>query len=412
MHIYLRRVISASLSPNTEADDVWRALSVAVSPWKWFQNTDLHKVQQWFRNYFNCSHVALFNSGRSALLAILQAFDIGKGDEVIVQAFTCVAVPNSVLWSKATPVYADIDASYNLDVVDVEKKITRKTKAIIAQHTFGIPADMHGLQVLAKKHNILLIEDCAHALGGKYQGKKLGTLGDAAFFSFGRDKAVSSVWGGAAVIHASHEPAFAHLRRYHASLRFPRGSWTLQQVFHPIAFSVIIPLYGSGIGRVLLVLLQKLHALSVPVYREEKLGKRPADFPAKYPNALAVLLLGQLNKLDRYVKQRQKISNMYTERLSRPEAVLPPEIPGASLLRYPVLLPEPERILADARKRGILLGNWYHNVIDPMGTDFRAVGYVPGSCPQAEQAAKTIINLPTLIPSRDAERIISLLGVT
>lgn len=411
MHIYLRRVISASLSPNTEADDVWRALRVAFSPWKWFQNTDLHKVQQWFRNYFNCSHVALFNSGRSALLAILQAFEIGKGDEVIVQAFTCVAVPNSVLWSGATPVYADIDASYNLNSVDVEKKITRKTKAIIVQHTFGIPADMSGLQILAKKHHLLLIEDCAHALGGKYRGKKLGTFGDAAFFSFGRDKAVSSVWGGAAVIHASHEPAFAHLRRYHASLRFPRGSWTLQQLFHPVAFSVIIPLYGLGFGRALLVLLQKLHALSVPVYREEKLGKRPADFPAKYPNALAVLLMGQLNKLDRYVKQRQKISDLYARKLSYPDGALPPEVAGASFLRYPVMVDEPERMLKDAKKRGILLGNWYHNIIDPTGTDFRAVGYTPGSCPQAEEAAKKIINLPTLIPSRDAGRIVSLLGV-
>lgn len=185
----------------------------------------------------------------------------------------------------------------------------------------------------------------------------------------------------------------------------------MQQLFHPVAFSVIIPLYGLGFGRALLVLLQKLHALSVPVYREEKLGKRPADFPAKYPNALAVLLMGQLNKLDRYVKQRQKISDLYARKLSYPDGALPPEVAGASFLRYPVMVDEPERILKDAKKRGILLGNWYHNIIDPTGTDFRAVGYTPGSCPQAEEAAKKIINLPTLIPSRDAGRIVSLLGV-
>ena len=120
---------------------------------------------------------------------------IGEGDEVLVQAFTCVAVPNSVLWAQATPVYADIDATLNIDPIDVEKKITNRTKAIIVQHTFGIPADMDALVALAKKHNILLIEDCAHSLGATYKGKKVGTFGDAAFFSFGRDKVVSSVFG-------------------------------------------------------------------------------------------------------------------------------------------------------------------------------------------------------------------------
>ena len=75
------------------------------------------------------------------------------------------------------------------------KKITPKTKAIIVQHTFGIPANMNQLVVFAKKHGLYLIEDCAHSLGATYQGKKVGSFGDAAFFSFGRDKVVSSVWG-------------------------------------------------------------------------------------------------------------------------------------------------------------------------------------------------------------------------
>src|SRR5581483_4013141 len=112
------------------------------------------------------------------------------------QAFTCVAVPNSVLWTGAKAIYADIDETGNLDPKDLEKKITKKTKAVIIQHTFGIAANMDAIQKVLKGKKIILIEDCAHALGASYKGKKLGTFGEFAFFSFGRDKVISSVFGG------------------------------------------------------------------------------------------------------------------------------------------------------------------------------------------------------------------------
>src|SRR3989344_5044040 len=130
-------IISSSLSPNTETDDIIVALKQLLP----FSKSDnLYEVKKWFqKRYLNYS-VQTFNSGRSALYALLQSFDIRTGDEVIVQAFTCVAVPNAVLWSGAKPVYCDIDEGYNIDLTDLERKITTRTKAIIVQHTFGIPA--------------------------------------------------------------------------------------------------------------------------------------------------------------------------------------------------------------------------------------------------------------------------------
>ncbi|KKU80518.1 MAG: DegT/DnrJ/EryC1/StrS aminotransferase, partial [Candidatus Gottesmanbacteria bacterium GW2011_GWA1_47_8] len=188
-------MISASLSPNTEPDDVWLAIQTLFSPWKWQNGEALLRVRQWFGG-----EITLFSSGRVSLFAILKSFEIGTGDEVIIQAFTCVAVPNSVLWSGATPVYVDIDDTCNIDPQNVEKKITNKTKAIIIQHTFGIPADLVELAKIAKKHGLLIIEDFAHSLG-------LHISGDAAFFSFGRDKVISSVWGGGAVINSKYQMA-------------------------------------------------------------------------------------------------------------------------------------------------------------------------------------------------------------
>lgn len=404
----ITRVISASLSPNTETDDVQRAILMLVTPWRWKTGKAEEDVVQWFSQHFNGSKAVLFNSGRSALFAILQSFGIGSGDEVIVQAFTCVAVPNSVLWTGAIPVYADTDATYNIDPSDFEGKITPRTKAVIVQHTFGVPADMQRIVAIAKKHHVLVIEDCAHALGSSWKGIPLGSIGDAAFFSFGRDKPVSSVWGGAAIIHSSYKEEAAHLCSIQASLPKPGLWWIAQQIMHPIAFSVILPLYNSGFGKLLLVVLQKITLLSLPVFPEEKQGGHPNIFPSQYPNGLANLLMGQLKKLDRYTMIRKDTAAVYAKAFMGLKTVQAPIVhPGASYLRYTMSVRDPQAIRRKAKANGMLLGNWYNNIIDPTGVSFAAIGYTKGSCKNAERQAETAINLPTLIGRSDAQKIIS-----
>jgi dTDP-4-amino-4,6-dideoxygalactose transaminase len=292
-------------------------------------------------------------------------------------------------------VFADIGETFNIDPVDVAKKITHKTRAIIVQHTFGIPAAMNELAQVATKYNLFLIEDCAHALGATYQEKKVGTFGDAAFFSFGRDKVISSVFGGLAIISQTHPNKIAELKSFHKKLENPRYGWIFQQLFHPVAFLIILPLYRIGIGKALLILLQRLRLLGFPVYREEKSGRQPDDFPAKYPNALALLLLNQLKKLERFTKQRREISRMYGSE--------------TSYMRFPKIVDKPRETILKAKKQGILLGDWYHNVIDPFGVDFTSVGYIKGSCPRAEDAAKHIINLPTRVSAREAKKVLAAL---
>jgi perosamine synthetase len=384
----MSRIISASLSPDTEGDDVWLALRLLCAPWVWQRGAASGKVETWFRKYLKTPCAVSFNSGRSALLAILKAFDIGKGSEVIIQAFTCVAVPNSIRWAGATPIYADIDEFYNMNPEDFANNITKKTKAVIVQHTFGIPAKIDEIISIAKKHNIIVIEDFAHTMS-------LPMKGDAAFFSFGRDKVLSSVFGGLAILHSNFKFQISNLKAYHKKLETPSGGWIFRQLMHPVAFSIILPLYTSGIGKLLLVMLQKIKLLSFPVYHVEKFGGQPDDFPATYPNALALLLLNQLKKLDRFTRERREISRLYGS--------------DRAYMRFPKLVDNPERVLAQAKKQGILLGNWYHNVIDPSGVDLGRLGYRKGSCPRAEEAAEHIINLPTRISPREARRVLEVL---
>lgn len=405
-----KRVVSASLSPNSEKDDVLLAFRVLYSPSLWSGANARTQVEKWFANYFSNTKTVTFNSGRSALCAILRAFEIGSGDEVIIQAFTCVAVPNSVLWAGAKPVYADIDESFNLDPTDALKKISKHTRAIIVQHTFGIPADMEKLAIIAKKKNILLIEDCAHCLGATYKGKKIGSIGDAACFSFGRDKVLSSVFGGLALIAGQHAQAFSRLKEIHGNMPYPGSAWVLQQLIHPVAFSCILPLYSSGLGKFILVILQKMRLLGFPVYPEEKSGKKPIFFPRKYPNALAVLLVHQLKKLERFNATRRLRSAYYRQKLKNVAGMTLPSLQdGASYLRFPLLTDNPKKIALAAKKRGILLGNWYHNIVDPDGVNFTRIFYIKGSCPRAEYAATHILNLPTNISEQDAKRVLQAL---
>ena len=133
----------------------------------------------------NHTQAFAFWKGRVALYAILESLGIGPGDEVILPGFTCVVVPNAVLYRGAMPVYVDIEGTaFTMDVRDIERKITSRTKAIIVQHTYGIPADMDGIKTIADRHGLPIIEDAPLAHGARYCGKRVGLFGQLACFSF------------------------------------------------------------------------------------------------------------------------------------------------------------------------------------------------------------------------------------
>lgn len=137
------------------------------------------------------------SSGTAALHLMLRALGIGPGDEVIIPSFTMIAVCNSVLYVGARPVLVDCDPrSWNLDPADVERRITKRTKAIMAVHTYGRCAPLERLARLARRRGLLLIEDAAEALGGSYQGRPFGTWGKAAAFSFYANKVITTGEGG------------------------------------------------------------------------------------------------------------------------------------------------------------------------------------------------------------------------
>jgi len=405
------RPISISLSPNTEPDDVWVAFILLFQPWRWKQGEEIELLEQDFKNYLGVSCAVSFNSGRSAFLAVLESLGLQKGDEVLIQAFTCNAVPNPVLWAELKPVYVDCGEDYNISPEDLERKITPRSKVVVVQHTFGLPADIEKIQEICTKHNLTLIEDCAHALGATYKGKKVGTFGKASFFSFSRDKVISSVYGGMATTNDSS--LASKLKEYQEKAGYPSLSWIKQQLSHPLWFNwVILPTYRV-FGRYLLRTFQWLHILSKAVHWKEKQGKKPGYFPKALPYALAVLARRQLKKLERFNLHRKKIAAIYTEVLSYTQYEIPDTKyqEGHIFLRFPVRHEKAHEILRKAWDKNLLLGDWYTTPIAPHDTHIEKMGYTWGSCPKAEELARTTLNLPTHIHigEKEANKIIKFL---
>lgn len=414
----LNRAIHIGLSPNASWEDVSLCTKLLFQPWKWKKGDAALEVEQWFKNYFGVEKAVSFNAGRSALLAILQALNLPKDSEVMLQAFTCVALTNSIKWAGYQPVYVDIDSTLNFSVSSAEKKLTPRTKIMIVQHTFGIPADMDKIVAFSKKHDLVLIEDCAHAFGATYKGKLIGTFGDAAFFSFGRDKIVSSVFGGMAIINNSklknqNEKLQFKIQKFQSELSFPKYTWILQQLLHPIITLPVLYLYNFfSLGKAILYIAQKLGLLSFPVCPEEKKGLKSVDFPKKYPNVQAEILLEQLSHLEEFKRRRWLFAKSYFELLHVQEFKMPKKVVGATYLRFNLQTDKASEIRYLAKRRGILLGNWYGQIVDPSGVSLVHAGYTPGSCPNAEKAARECLNLPTYpwLTESQVKRIAALLN--
>lgn len=403
--------ISISLSPNTEKDDITLAWKLLFEPENWKEGRAAGELEEKFKGYLGVKHAVSFNSGRSSLIAILSALELEKNSEILLQAFTCNAAANPIIWSGCRPVYVDCNNNLNIDIEDLKKKITPKTKAVMVQHTFGLPADMDEIIQICRDNKLILIEDCAHSLGAEIGGRKVGTFGQAAFFSFSRDKIVSCVYGGMAVTDS--EKLAEKIKMFQEKSGYPDPVWIEQQLMHPVLMNwLILPTY-SILGKFLLVFFQWTRVLSKAIHRKEKRGEKPDYFPKRLPNALAVLALKQFGKLERFNKRRNELAQFYYRELADSLYSLPPN-PGdrkQTYLRYTVRDKDAREIIAKAWRNNLLIGDWYTSPVVPDDTQLDKLRYEAGSCPNAERLARETFNLPTHIniTENDAKRIVDFL---
>ncbi len=393
--IFFKKTIFTGFMPNMSTRDILTACSFIFFPWKWaiLKNGDsTKKVEKWLKEFLNISYALTFDSGRSSLFFALKSLGAEKGTEVLVQAYTCLVVTNAINWTGAKPVYVDVKNDFNMDPNDLEKKITPKTKILIIQHTFGHPADIDKLTKIAKKHNIKVVEDCAHSLGVKYKNKYTGTYADLAIYSFGGEKVISSVRGGAIV--TNDKITYSKLKKYHNELNETGTKKIIQHLLKYPIFSISKIFYSIKIGKVILAISKKISITSVIISSQEKQGIKDKHYPTKFPNALASILLNQIKNIEKIQKNRNQNAKLYIKNIKNKNITNPQQTADTKFLRYTILSEDRDKIISIAKQKGVILGTWYNHVVTPEPQNCDLTGYIIGSCPVAEKLAKTSLNLP------------------
>ncbi len=331
-----------------------------------------------------------FGAGRMALYAILDALDIGDGDEVIIPAYTCVVVPNAVLYRGATPIYVDIALdTCNIDVTKIEEKITPNTKAIFAQHTFGFACDLSEIKKLAKFHNLKVIEDCAHALGASYEGVPVGSIGDVAFFSTDHSKIISTFLGG--MVTTNDENLSKKIKGIQEQTPFLPPKLQRKLL---LGFLLEFPLYSRNIywfGKFILTILNKLKLIFY--WRDELLHNKTNllyPYPARLSSSQALIGISQIDSLDDNIKHRRDIYKTIGDVLSDDKK----NYRDSACLRYSFFINDRKKF-ESLFQRHWDLGIWFTSIAHGKNNNLNDIYYSLGSCPNAEFAAEHLVNFPT-----------------
>jgi perosamine synthetase len=360
-----------------------------------------NQVQSFFEARFPNHFAPEFftRSSRTGLYLLLKSLELPANSKVALQAFSCVVVPNAVLQAGLKPVILDINSEhYNLDINILAKNWNDEIKVLIIQHTFGISTDWTEVINFCKEKNVILIEDCAHSLGAEVMvnGKmiEVGNLGQASFFSFGRDKIVSCTSGGLAIIHKNYPEWQSRMKKNYSEINQSNWVESLRSLAYIWSMAFVIrPFYGL-VGKPIFKVLALLQLIGDVYTSAEKKGTSKLINAEKMHLNLFPNLYFQLTQLESFNKHRLEIAKIYSEKLNINYNK------GSVYLRFPVLVSSSSypRIIAELKKQQVILGQWYLSPFIPVQSNPAVFGYNKLNCPVVENLIQNkVLNLPTNI---------------
>jgi perosamine synthetase len=355
------------------------------------------------------SQISLYWKGRVGLFALLKALGIQKGDEVIIQAFTCVVVPNAIIYLGAKPIYVDINPkTYNTTKQHVEEVVTDKTKCIIIQNTFGLSSEVDEIVEFAKQKNIFTIEDCTHGFGGNHNGKPNGTIADASFFSTQWNKPFSTGIGGFVYVNQPDiitplsninkeliPPSFKEkfilsiLIKARKYLLNPSTYWFLLKTYRYLSKKGIV--VGSSSGKEITSI------------------EMPKNYFKGFSTIQAKEGLKKLEKLEKTLEIRAKNAVLFNHFLkTHGKTYIQSDLfDNHSFLKFPILVSNRDNFKEKAEKASINLGDWFISMIHPISNNFPIWGLAVNDFPVAKEVSKKILNLDT--DTQNPERVIAFL---
>jgi dTDP-4-amino-4,6-dideoxygalactose transaminase len=371
--------------PSLGEEEINEVVDTLKSGW-WGTGPKTKLFERNFSEYAESKYALGVNSATSGLHLALKALDLKHGDEVITTPLTFAASVNSIIYTGATPVFADVDpATWNIDPVEIEKKITKNTKAILVVHLHGRPADMDAITKIVKKHRLYLVEDAAHAIESRYRGQKIGSIGDITVFSFYVTKNLATGEGGMITTNSKEWSDKMTILRLHG---LSADAWERYSVKHFNLYKVI------------------------------ELG-----YKYNMTDIAASLGIHQLARIEKNLKRRKEIWEQYNEAFeSEPELKLP--APVEQNTRHAMHL---YALVLDVERLRISRNQFIEMLINQnigTGVHFYPVhlhpyyknlyGYHEGCFPNAEFIGDRILSLPlgANLSNTDVKDVISAVETT
>jgi dTDP-4-amino-4,6-dideoxygalactose transaminase len=329
-------------------DEVKEAMAAVIANTDFVLGKDVTLFEQEFAAYCETRFAIGLDSGLSALELALRAYDIGEGDEVITVSHTFIATVSAISATGAQPVLIDIDSqTYNIDPARIEQAITPRTRAIIPVHLYGQPADMDPILEIARRHNLLVIEDACQSHGARYNGKRVGGLGDAGCFSFYPGKNLGA-YGDAGMLVTNDEAVAERVR--------------------------MLRNYGQ----------------------QEKYHHVFKAFNRRLDTLQAAVLRVKLRRLDQWNESRQRAARRYNELLKDvPGVTTPPAMSNVSHVYHLYVIQHSERddLMSYLKGRGVS-PNLHYPLPVHLQPCYEDLGLGQGSLPITEAAAENVLSLP------------------
>lgn len=329
------------------APELQRAISAVLERGDFILGEDVRAFESEFARYCEAQYAVGVSSGTAALELALRAFGIGPGDEVLTAANTFIATAAAISHSGAKPVLVDIDPQgYNMDVSRMEAALTERTKAVIPVHLYGHPADMDPILEIAKRHGLVVIEDACQAHGARYKGKRVGSLGHAAAFSFYPTKNLGACGDAGMVV--TDDPEVAE------RIRMLRDHGQKDK------------------------------------YRHTLLG-----YNHRLDTLQAAVLRVKLKYLDQWNLARRQNAHLYNRLLDGCPVIMPKEADWCECVYhlYVVRVQDRDALRAHLQDKGIATGIHYPVPIH-LQPAYQQLGYGKGSFPLTEQRCEQVLSLP------------------
>ena len=358
-------------------------------------------------------NVFFLKNARSSLGFFLKTLGINKNDQVILSSFSCLAVPYGVLSCGAKPIYLDIDPyTLNFNLENLKKKINKNVKAVVVQHTLGKPADIISIKKYLRKKNIILIEDCALAIGSKLKDKNLGCYGDASIFSMELSKTISSGWGGILIVNK--KKLSKKIEKKYLLLNRETNVKSFLKHFQIFISIICYNKYLYFLGKYFYSLLYKLKIFKPSSLPEEKKGIFKDNFFEKLGRFQIIFAIVQWRSFDKIISKCIKNYNIIFNSLENLNIkVLPVAASNEFLVsnRISFLVKDRKKFIEYFQNNGVSIGKWFDGPLSP-NPKSKLFNYNKKNFDSSVKISKKIVNLPcnSAISSFDCQRISILLN--